>query len=181
MPTIQKPLTTKEFNRLSAPQKRVAIAKDVIQQIKLEKYQIESGIWAAMAPVDLETCEIDQNMLLQGIPIQCRCCALGAGMLSSMRLANIHSFSEDADLEADVIPQLGKYFSNKQMAMIEAVFENRYGDKYGEDHVLREFHSDITDDEYDRLHTFGKRFTDENNRALAIFTNIVKNKGEFIP
>lgn len=175
---MKKPKVTKPvpFNKLSKAQQRVAIAQDAIKQIKAEKYRIETGRWADIeigTPEDLEEVpDIDQNILLNGFaPIQrkitCTCCAVGAAFLSSIRLANKAVITDGAveSLEESAA-QLGNYFSKDQIELIEEAFEK--GGGY--------CHTDTA-----KGVSFGRDYDDETERALAIFKNIVKNKGEFKP
>ncbi len=164
------------FNKLSKAAQRVAIAQDAINQIKAEKYYIKTGRWVNIkiqTPEDLEEVpDIDQNILLNGFaPIQrkitCTCCAIGAAFLSSIRLANKAVITDGAvESLKESVEQLGNYFSKDQIELIEEAFEKGFG----------YCHTDGR-----RGRGFGCSYYDETERALAIFKNIVKNKGEFKP
>jgi len=165
------------FNKLSKAAQRVAIAQDAIRQIKANKYYISTGRWVDVAveasdAVESGMPDIDQQALLYGLPavprkITCTCCAGGAAFLSSIRLADkaviqggaVETLEEAAD-------QLKRYFSQDQIDLIEEAFEK--GGGY--------CHTDKGDGV-----AFGLDYKDATERALAIFKNIVKNKGEFKP
>jgi len=158
------------FSKLSKAAQRVAIAKDVIAQIRAEKYIIKTGTWADIDVItpdsayDSECPVIDQHALLHGLTpverkLECKCCAIGAAFLSSIRLANkavVRNGYVDGMDEAKV--QLDKYFSDDQLELIEEVFEGGQGACHTED---------------DKGIVFGEKYNNHEKRALAIFSNIV--------
>jgi hypothetical protein len=169
------------FGRMSAAAKRVAIAKDVIAQIRAKQYRIKCGIWLSVDGIDTDVgvegaCQaalLGQEIKIE--PAKCDCCALGAAMASSLRLFNIGEFCNDVEL-GDLTKQLGKFFSKEQMGLIEATFECR-------SEPLCELAPEGKD-EFSDLFIYNtarfRRMTCEN-RAIAIFENIIKNKGTFKP
>ena len=183
---------TKAFSRLSAAQKRVAIAKDVLKQIRVEQYNIQSGTWLG---IEMDTANIavgitmtpqDTQRFLLGLPIikpiieppKCTCCAIGAACASAVRLGNTHAIQNGQLIEdfKEGMEVLNGYFSKKQCRLIEACFEKRYnntpdGEPISDEDVVR----------IDNFNSFGRRRRNDTERAVAIFTNIIKHKGEFKP
>lgn len=164
---MKKPKTVKRFARTSAADKRVAIAKDVLIQIKAGQFEVQRGTWAALIDSELDLTTVNKESLLGRTvvlpPLRCNCCAVGAAFLSSMRLFNVGQFDEVASQDY-AFKQLGKYFSKEQLKMIENAFELG-ACLSGEDGPKE----------------FGERYSNDTERAVAIFTNIVNNKGDFIP
>lgn len=164
-----KKIKSKSFSRLSKAAKRVAIAKDVIQQIKAGQFAIETGVWAEVNNNNAISSDVNQNMLLgRREPLKCNCCAVGAAFLSSMRLFNVAEFNEQVS-EEYAFDQLERYFTYNQLRLIEQAFEIDEG----------ACHPDGP--ESDRAIELGRKYSDETERALAIFQNIVRNKGTFTP
>lgn len=160
----------KPFSRLSQAGKRIAIAKDVIAQIKSKLFNIETGKWARVDIIDDNDMVDKQSLLAGGLPrkFQCNCCAVGAAFLSSIRLFNVASFDADSEVQQfDAFNQLATYFDRDQLKMIEEAFELGGGA--------------CSTNSRDETVKFGDRYDDETKRALAIFTNIVKNRGTFKP
>lgn len=159
-----------KFSRLSKAQKRVAIAQDAIQQIKAGQFQIEDHVWAELLLDDGEDMTVNQQALLVGKPVQCKCCAVGACFLSSMRLDNRAEFNSTAE-QNDAYRQLKRYFSKDQINQIEAAFE------LGDGAVT----ADDDDEKYGRAIRFGRRFKNQERRAIGIFKNIIRHGGQFVP
>ena len=173
------------FSRLSAAGKRVAIAKDVLAQIKKHQFLISRGEWCEFGelPVIEAKPVFNQSFLLKGKKIEiavpkCNVCALGAAMCSSVRLGNVAEL-EKSSSETDVQDQLSRYFSGKQMEMIEACFERRIN----EGDELCDFGSgeEMTPSEEKSIEKFAGKYDGDKSRAVAIFKNIIKNNGQFKP
>lgn len=185
MPTIPK---RKPFSRLSAAAKRVAIAQDVLKQIRAKHYDIECGTWLDIQEFDDDEARTIRDAgasftqaLLKGGKIadvgfvdrrDCTCCAVGAACASVIRIFN------HAEVEMGYISDvheafriLERYFSRRQIDMIEGAFEQRTGSE----------RTEAGFEEYTRATTFGNRYVDADKRAKAIFSNIVKNNGTFKP
>jgi hypothetical protein len=190
---------TQPFSRLSAAQKRIAIAKDVLKQIKAEQYNIQKGQWLSFSvPEELDFKNMDaggivklfkasgpqsptQTMLTGGRlsvvveaqPAMCTCCAVGAACASAIRLFNGHELEgqELGGLEEGK-EILGKYFPKAQVDLMEAAFERRVDDS---------MHEDATDKDLAAAEVFGRKYNYDEARAEAIFNNIVMNGGTFKP
>lgn len=184
-------LKPKSFFRLSAAEKRIAIAEDILNQIKIGQYDIQQGTWLNVEFPDLNQLveenklkqtegSMTQNMLLGGkrlvinIPAaNCTCCAVGAACASAIRLYNNYEL-KSGELSGfnEGHKVLGKYFTRKQIELFEAAFEKRSDDS---------IHKDCTEKELQRAVGFGKNYDTDKNRAEAIFKNVVNNKGVFVP
>jgi hypothetical protein len=197
----------KAFNKLSPQQKRISIAYDAIQQILMDKFQVKCGVYLEME--NLENFDSDAQ-LKQAIPESnnCQVCAKGA-LFASCVLKNNHftvgqaNSMEGSDGNDKIFNHLKGIFSKKQLDLIECAFEKEpifhlpnyllpnfdVNDKEGESYNSRGNYDKIDDYmEYEKLHPdaklameFGDRFEDDKTRLLAILTNILANKGTFIP
>lgn len=182
------------FNKLSEEDKRVAIAKDVIKQIKAGKYYASTGTY-----VNLDVKLSDDTSLQKHFDeITCDVCALGGLFMSNVKFNNQCTYNE---LGCGKFLDLLKYFSKEQLFLIEIAFEgweisdmldfetevNGYIDImqgiYAGRYTLEEITdtSDSTKSKMKAAMLFGENYHDESDRLIAIMQNIVKNKGEFIP
>ncbi len=185
---------TKTFSRLRAAAKRVAIAKDILKQIAAEQYNIQTGTWLEIDPVeevsskqlDAETsARILQSVLLgrkQTVvvntkPASCTCCAVGAACASAIRLFNQDTLKGSMDGGYDLgsyddgVKILRKYFPVEQVDLMEAAFEIR----------TDSHHESASEASLEEAVHFGDRYDEAEARLQAICQNIIKNKGTFKP
>ena len=100
-----------KFDRMTKPQQRVAIAKDVLKQIHAGRTQATKGIYL-------------KKVGYHGRPgpgEPCVACAVGALFVSKYNLFN-GKWVDEAD-RFNTSNLLSPYFSNKQMMNIEMAFE----------------------------------------------------------
>ena len=186
--------------RMTKGEKRVEIAKDVLKQIKANKYKPTSGIWVSDAdgnevndliyrardkdwdaPVDLKKDVVCQ---LNG---KCDVCALGSLFVSAIDKFNHTKLNPNCSVDftehqdSDYNPLL-KWFSAKQLLLIENTFENRYGAWMEKTmYVLSKNKVIYWDDVViPAIHAYCKKYPDETSRLKAIMNNIVRNKGTFV-
>ena len=140
---------TAAFKKLSPAQKRVAIAKDVLKQIKARQFIPKRGYFVDTTTQnvkgiigDLSNTDSLQKVLPQ---MTCEVCALGGMFLSCTNLNNKatisalkfdfeHEHSGEALRMDSVINQnkkfsngLNRFFSNYQLMLIETAFEEGQG------------------------------------------------------
>jgi hypothetical protein len=129
---------------------RVAVARDVIKQLKLEKYRAVTGIYCQFGLASRRDPELlydNPPELKPGVQLQkqfrrikqCKVCGIGAVFISMVRLRNRFVMSEsERDLgeisEASIRDLLLKHFSYIQIGLIETVFE-------GSEKVIRSLRS----------------------------------------
>jgi hypothetical protein len=171
----------KPFKKLSPAQKRVAIAKDVLKQIKRERYDIKLGSFGSLPEYeyheDAEKIVANRKFFQKEDP-RCDVCAVGAAICSGIRLFNKVSFTAmglDSDLSYQLIQN---FFSDEQAVLIENAFE--LGDGAFTPNEIDEI-ADLPEIDTDAAIEFGSNFENRTERAVAIFSNIIRNKGEFIP
>ena len=161
--------TKKAPSELTKKRARIAIAKDVLKQLRY--LTVERGYYFYV-PYSSKSKLLEKNYAEDAqkhVPLlkrDCRVCALGACMISHVKLfddCNLKPFLNNDRPDN----QLGKWFSQEQLDMIEFAFETSPdGDYYG-DHCIS--------------HQFGARFANHKERLRAIMKNIVANDGEFKP
>lgn len=172
-----KPTTKpKAFTRLTAAQKRVAIAKDVLKQIKAKRLLIETGSYLSWDALKLRDERTPFSKATLTKPNKCHACAVGSAVASGLRLFNDGALSVYVERD-DAFSTLRRWFSRNQVIAIEVAFEHestraleqRYrGDKFL-NRAAAEFQFRRSD--------IGKA----TQRAVAIFKNIIANNGEFKP
>lgn len=165
-------------------QARVAIAKDVLKHLRSLKvgtgYYFNGPIFKGGAKGD------DTQKHLKKL-VKCEVCALGACLISHVRLfdevpltkvADFGRYDEYYDKEAGKgsfefksdrpVHILKKYFSRHQLNMIEAAFEQN-----------NPFGGDL--EELSKAIEFTEGIYEPKDRLKAIMKNIVENDGTFVP
>ncbi len=195
-------MTSQEFNALSNNEKAVLVAKDVLEQVKAEKYIPNTGTYIHVFGDGFNfEGSIKENFdQIQ----QCKVCALGSMLMSSTHLGNILTTSDidnypDADdlRDSEKITELfSSIFTNKQLLLIETAFEG-YSDFWGETkaQIKKNYEENfIYDEQADRYanetltfeetlacEMFNRKYPDDDKRLNAICRNIIRNKGVFMP
>jgi hypothetical protein len=193
MATKTKTKTKTKKKTLTKNQMRVAIAKDVLSQIKTRKIIPQVGVWMEdpkMGSLDDIVYNAVDNYLdsddtcrLMPFSAQdytkkvknCRVCALGSIFVSSVNLFNGVEFDNGEEVydcfENLKTSPLNRYFSPEELELIEGCFEGDDG-----------LHAD-------RLNTrdrgvaiaFTNKYPIVKKRLEAIMNNIIKNDGSFKP
>lgn len=159
----------KAFNKLSKPEKRVAIAKDVIAALKAKKYIAETGDYLDINIKDNKDWNVNQESLCSN-DVTCNVCAIGALFTSKVIISN--NFNSDYIPSDDVMrKELSSYFSMPQLHLIESAFE-------GWEKGSTTFSGNIPNDNHMEYYF---EYNDDNDRMIAIMENIVENKGTFKP
>lgn len=173
-------MTQKQFEKLGKAKKRVVIAQDVINNIKSNKF------------IPLKSTYVDNLNLGNGsIKDQfdeiknCDVCALGSCLLSVVKYKNslntetIRGYGAyDFINDNKIYDLLSSVFDSRQLALIEAAFEN------GENYYTNENDDrkyELTIEELRATKKFFRRFKSDKTRLIGIMSNIIKNNGEFIP
>ena len=181
------------FLALTPAKRRVAIAKDVIQQLNAEKiiaqrgvYFDESGIekvmeqtyWAGKGATgvaghgETQVCDLLETS-------KCTVCGIGAAFVSAVRLGDdlkIKDLAADETWVRDyqMRDYLKRYFDPPQVALIECAFER--GPYYRTNMNQAPSKSDTR-----AAVAFGRKYDGDADRMRAIFQNIVSNRGTFRP
>ena len=179
-----------EFKKATKAQKRVMIAKDVLAQIKAERYFPERGEWVRplwsddQKSIDIK---LDPNSSIKDAfkskaINSCQVCALGGLFMSCTNLNN-NTTVQDMKTEyylGEVVQDndkisngLNRIFTRKQLMLIETYFEGGEGYFKG----YSEYFS-YSDEKL--LVTFFKSYHDDE-RLKMIMQNIIDNNGTFKP
>lgn len=182
------------FAKLSAEEKRVAIAKDVFGFIAARKIVATPGVYfAAELPGGLA--ESSQACKLVAAVESCQVCALGAVFMAAVDNANEVTLSdlgfEDGQFEVEfdyfaMRDYLRRFFGSEQLLVIETAFEGRDvhmsldGDKASA--AMGMFQWNTCDKEICKAYDHDEcSSTPAIYRMEAIMRNIIANNGEFIP
>ena len=172
----------KTFSRLSKDQKRVAIAKDVLEQVRLKRIIATEGSYVGLTLVQSEIGTQLQDLLPKK---KCKCCGLGSCFVSLVRMENKFVVKEDyvdgqdSYIEkGDFQSRLRKYFSQMQLDLIETAFEGTplYRNSY------------TGSPQWEKAVDFNHKFGESDHTPkqqekclVGIMENIIENKGTFKP
>lgn len=178
------------FAAASPEEKRMLIAKDVIEQIKAKRFKPTSGTWVRPKMkngrfIDVED-RFDGEESLRELFIgkripACDCCALGA-MFMSCTTYNEGTTVDDFERETDwgfedkvmkgrLSNGLTGFFSVDQLRLIETAFEGGDGAFTAED----------DDAEAQKAVRWYEDMSRDDKRMVAIMENIIANNGTFVP
>lgn len=176
-------LVNDKFKKATKAEKRVMIAKDVLAQLKTNRYFAESGAWVQefwsekhnpeLRYEDTSVAEAFDAKEIQ----QCSVCALGSLFMSCAVITGkttLMDLDEERYYLGELIQDnraisngLDKIFSKSQLKLIESYFEGNDG-----------YFVKASKDQ-DRIENF---FAFEPDiRLKMIMKNIIENKGTFIP
>lgn len=167
-------MTKKQFDKLSVVNKRIAVAKDVIEQVEEKKFVPESGTYVMFVNAYNEginhTTDIQKQLKTA---VQCRVCALGASVVSLCRLNGNLKANHTQDISSCAMRHfLETVFSIETVCLIENAFETSTGFYTS---------SAVSYTDKEKARSFGYKYNTLQKRLIAIMKNIIKNKGEFKP
>lgn len=174
------------FEKASKAEKRVMIAQDCIERIKmsqlsaLQGYVVTDGIYNAENNeiLDLSIKDVLSSIIqFEGVSI-CNTCAKGGLFMSYVGRVNDFIFCDvenNTGHNSLAMKKLREIFSEKQLILIEAAFEgsqivNRLSS--GENYYL-------SPSQKEKVEDFWNKHESDNNRLIAICENIITNKGTF--
>lgn len=190
----------KEFAQASAAEKRVLIAKDVIQQIKVGRFQAQLQAWVVPlhkngedlcfdwedkidfsskpAPLSFENQSVCELFLDKKIDT-CECCALGAMFMSCTLYSNktsVRDFVQETTFNFEERIYTTDGFANGLSKFFSAaqlsLIEAAYEGGIGAFEVSRKQENAIA---------WIWELEDPKDRMLAIMRNIIENNGTFKP
>jgi hypothetical protein len=155
------------FKKMSKAQQCVAIARDVVAQIKAKKYSAMPGTYFDFHSEDVTwDWKALQKLLSPKRAPVCEVCAVGAAFASCARLG-------DDTFDSNYHEKLLDSFDARSIVLMECAFEQ---------HDLLSFPTNAsTLEERTKAMNFGDEHDDADERLVAIFKNVIKNKGEFKP
>ena len=196
-----------KFEKLTPPQKRVAIARDVLEQIRMGRYISSTG--AYVSGLLMKNGQERYHVSDKGIKgnfgkiKKCEVCAMGACLMSITKFENKLTFgnigSSMEQLKNDKTKELfASIFSPEQLLLIERAFEGNLGGTTVGANIFGLREGDFFN-QIEKCHDFYKKFNkspkdsatskeindlrklNEEKRLIAIMRNLIRNKGMFIP
>ena len=151
------------FAKLPKNEQRLAIARDVIDQVVLGRIEPRST-YLAFYPNEPHREGEDAGIVLAKEPEVCAACAIGSLFVCSVRLADEFSFKRFANMagvggnaaRTSEVRRLAEWFNSGQLDLIENHFENRCGRNLGES-------------------------CSREAQLVLIMRNIIENDGSFCP
>jgi hypothetical protein len=169
-----------KFKKLTRAKQRVAIAQDVIAQVRAKKFVADSTYfdWGAQGTEVLcntleeaEEAELDASECIS--QVKCSVCGIGSLFLSGIRKndkLSINKFlNHDWEMRDMAVEYLGKWFDSNQLDLVEDFYE-RNGDQCDTDGWT---HEESSSPIY--------REDNNNKRLVMIMENIISNSGRFNP
>lgn len=184
----------RKFQAFTAAQKRVAIAKDVLDQIEAKTITPKKGTYVALKGVrgkGFYELPVQENF----DKVKCTTCALGGLLTCMVKFTNDATMKDldnpgmdyDSGTENNLWKRLAKFFGKKQLFLIEHVFENwTYGmwDTYAKGQMA-ELGFKASDKDRQLVNkvnaTWGLYPKTAKDRMIAIMENIIRNNGTFKP
>lgn len=157
----------KKAPKLTKTQMRIAVAKDVLKQLKLRKIIAKFGVYTVTNSVDrvalgaLTQQHTDLQDALKVITKPCEVCAVGSLLMSYARLYDEVPLENSATLVSYHHGPVMRLFGKWQTQAIENTFEGWREPGEGEDDSWWS--------------------TAPERRLKRIMNNIVKNGGKFVP
>jgi len=192
------------FKTLSLPEKRVQVAKDILEQIKVGFLDPSRGRWLTFDGLKqrgkhinplyhkIYTTKSVQAVVNKNCFDRCLACALGSLMLSCTLHNNETQFGDTSltNIGGSILHNklsngLNTIFSNRQLQLIELAFELGFGyfkaDNYTDMNDKTRYWSAAQKKENNVAILFGSKYSTDKKRLVAIMRNIVTNKGLFVP
>lgn len=170
------------FAKMTDAQKRVAIMKDVLEQLDAQKYIASSTYFRPLRDVwDTETQLITHESIRDK---KCSLCAKGAIFVSRMgKFNDVGSFHSRASV-ADAACELGTTLPEFPIRMaddIESAFESCIEDTKAFEDATNEVEYDSPEfrELYSQQESWNK--LPAENRLRLICANVIRNKGDFKP
>lgn len=172
-------LDNAKFKKLNKTEQRIAIAKDVIAQLKAEKFLAKSTYfgWGKAYDSYCDTSDAEEaNLDLSECvsQVQCSVCGIGSLFVSAARKADalpLKKFLPDAGDRRFESKYLDKWFDSAQLDLVEAYYE--------QDPRLNAENDPFSSFHYSRSPIY--RESNSTKRLTMIMENIVSNNGKFQP
>jgi len=174
---------TKDFLALPLEKQRVAIAKDVLEQLRLEHFVANGGSYKTIhyeSGKELWNFPLEKSMqtVLKEEVKTCYVCARGAILLSTIRKSNectVEDFRCNTDYEGGNIIER-KYFNSIELSSMERVFEN-WDNCNKEEQQFADFLTEKTRE----FNYIEKSNLSQRIRLAGICRNIIENDGAWVP
>ncbi len=159
----------KEFDAMIPCQKRIAIAQDVIAQVRVKRFAATPGTYVRMGAKyeDRITHKDKVEELLEIEGVQCNVCAKGALFMAHvMKTGNCDMSDANHTGTHSIAYRLKGVFDKDQLDMMESAFERSPFGSTSNVHAAVKF---------------GKGYNNPDDRLIAIMENVIANRGDFKP
>lgn len=188
-----------DFEKMTAKEKRVTIARDVLMQIQSKRLIPKSGVWLLGVVDGVFEKDIELQKVLENVK-ECEGCALGGMFMCTVERANKLKISQLEDTyincdqnhknfgeitanevsQNDIYNYMKRFFSKTQLDLIETTFELTNGGAEVSESVQKlatDFWADfcVSENKEDGC------ILDPEDRMRLIMENIVANNGTFVP
>lgn len=165
---------------MTKKQLRIAVAKDVLAQLKAEKLKITPGDYVTLPDTPDALGSDSKEIAAAAQTKYCSVCALGATFISLVKLDNKYDFGFFKEVSSgDLFDRVKTVFSETQIQLIECAFEtNFYCSQNGLGGYAK---TALTSEQFGQAHKFAIRHEgNPRKRLAAIMRNIVRNDGTFV-
>lgn len=152
----------------------VKIAKDVLAQLRLQRYKANPGEYVYIPWLDHidmtdreKRDESFKDLFKINKNITCQICAIGAAFVSLVNIENKCSVSNMLE-RYNMWARLGKYFKPLTLCLMESAFEGKVIDQRDPSRELIK-----------QAVAWGKQYHNDTDRLRVIMLNIIRNKGDF--
>lgn len=154
------------FEKMTVHQKRVALAKDVLMQLNIGKYNPQGTYLSVYEKFKHSASPIVDSDLLQEMKnnnTYCAVCAIGGLFVSHVVKKRCKGIDIDSLTYLCMIEDLREIFSKDDLMIIEGLFEN----------WVRVLDENV-------LNTFNDNFKTRREKMIGIMQNLINNEGRLI-
>lgn len=179
------------FNGATTKQKRILIARDVLEQIKVQKIVPQTGSFIQLPYIYGIKGDDSLRETLMRETVSCDCCAVGSLFASCTLFNNEETISSaNGNDIGDIMTkgvksanQLSEYFSRKQLILIEVAFETMRRSYSGAAKEYDRFEGrfPLSQEEIKSAELFYSKYEGSESRLCGIMHNIIQNDGLFKP
>lgn len=166
------------FAALSDSGKRIAIAQDVKEQLRLKKLVASTGTYFRLRNYYGGE-EVQLQDVIAKKQVVCEACIRGALFLSDVMKLNDYTventYEEGWGTWPERINAKVSYFSQSQQELMEVAFEG------SANFADRDVYTGQLTEEGRRAMDFHSDYGDDEDRMIAIVDNVIENNGEFKP
>jgi hypothetical protein len=173
-----------EFAALSGPMKRVTIARDVLLQLEAKRLVPSFGNYLRIDEDDFIDALDDDGVREVLAENQCHACGIGSLFVAAVDRVNectVGDMEGELNNSTFMVKYLSEWFERDQLIMIESAFEGHFISAHSNSNdsfedVPPDFQKSVK-----RAISFTRRLNTAAGRLRKIMTNIVENRGTFIP
>lgn len=172
------------FAKLSGSRKRITVAQDVLDQLRLRRFVATTGTYLQPTTVEAKRQfnsfddDSDKRPVHEVLEdVKCQVCGIGSLFVAAVDRANactIKDMDHSYENSGFMREYLGEFFSDEQLVLIETAFETELINS------LNTGLSRSSPEVYAAIR-FGEKYSNAEKRLKSIMENIIANKGTFSP